>query len=69
MISKSYVLYLDKNLWKIKFEGGGQLSEALTGSYTSKGDAEWAIAIYEASKKPSRKADRKVKDGQSEDTA
>lgn len=69
MSIKSYSLYLDKNLWKIKFEGGGQLSKELSGGYSSQRDAEWAISIYEAKKKPCRKADRKVTNGQSEDTA
>lgn len=67
MTPKNYILYLDKNLWKIKLQGGGQLSKELSGGYSTKKDAEWAVSCYEANKKPSRKADRKVKNGESED--
>lgn len=68
-MNKDYVLYLERNLWKVKLEGGGQLSKELAGGYSTKKEAEWAISNYEAKKKPSRKADRKVKDGTSEDAA
>jgi|DEB0MinimDraft_6_1074348.scaffolds.fasta_scaffold00195_8 hypothetical protein len=68
MNAKDYKLVLDKNLWYIKFEGGGQLSKELSGGYSRQADAKWAIECYEAKKKPSRKAERKVKDGQSKNT-
>lgn len=67
MSSKSYTLFLENNLWRIKFEGGGQLAKQLSGGYTHRKDAEWAIECYEATKKPSRKAERKVKNEQSKD--
>ena len=35
-------------LWEIKFEGGGQIPNALTGLYTSKRDAEQAIARFQS---------------------
>lgn len=69
MNTRTYELYLDKNLWRIRWQGGGQMPNALNSGYSSKRDAEWAIEVYEAKKKPSRKAERKVKDGTSENTA
>lgn len=69
MIAKNYKLILNGNLWYVKFEGGGQLSKELSGGYTSQKEAEWAISNYEAKKKPSRKANRKVNNGESQDTA
>jgi hypothetical protein len=66
--NRDYVLYLDKTLWRIKLEGGGQLSKELSGLYSTPKDAELAIKNYEAKKKPCRKADRKVKNGESKDT-
>jgi hypothetical protein len=65
---KDYVLYLERSLWKIKLEGGGQLAAELSGSYTSQKDAHLAINNYEAKKKPCRQANRKVKNGESKDT-
>lgn len=67
MNHKDYKLVLDGSLWHIKFENGGQLAGALSGGFTSQKDAMWAIECYEATKKPSRKADRKVKNGASKD--
>lgn len=69
MSTKNYILYLDKNLWKIKLEGGGQLSMELSGGYSTQRDAHLAISNYEAKKKPSRQANRKVKNGESEDAS
>jgi hypothetical protein len=63
MSAKDYTIFLDKNLWYIKFEGGGQMSTELSGGYTHQKDALWAIECYEANRKPSRKADRKVNNG------
>lgn len=69
MNHKDYKLVLDGSLWRIKFENGGQLAGALSGSYTSQKDAIWAIECYEATKKPSRQANRKVNNVKSKDTA
>ena len=68
MNPKDYKLVLDGNMWRIKFENGGQLASALSGSYTSQKDAIWAIECYEANKKPSRQAERKVSNGQSKES-
>ena len=68
MNAKDYKLVLDKNLWYIKFEGGGQLAAELSGGYTRQKEAEWAIECYEAARKPSRKAERKVTNGKSKNT-
>lgn len=68
-MNKDYILYLDKNLWRIKLEGGGQLSRELSGGYSTQKEAQWAINNYEAKKKPSRQANRKVKNGESEDAS
>ena len=59
-MNKQYQLKLDKNLWVISWIGGGQMPAELKGGFSTKKDAEWAISVYEAKKKPSRKAERKV---------
>lgn len=67
MSTKTYSIVSSGRLYKIKWEGGGQLSTSLSGLYTSPKDASLAITRYESSKKPSRKANRGVKNGTTED--
>lgn len=67
MNAKQYKLKLDKNLWVIHWEGGGQMPAELKGGFSTQKDAEWAISVYEAKRKPSRKSERKVvRDGTDE---
>ena len=58
---KSYRLVRDVNLYRIEWEGGGQLPKALSGRYTSAKEANKAITEYEDNKQNNRKATREVK--------
>ena len=66
--TKDYILERSFNIFKIKLEGGGQLSKELSGDYSSVREAEIAIQDYESKKKPSRKAQRGVVNGETEST-
>lgn len=65
MSDKAYRLVPDGSLIRIEWEGGGQLAKELSGLYTSRREAQFAIDSYEAKKIPSRQAakGREVKDG------
>lgn len=63
---KSYKIEHKGNCVAIRWEGGGQLPEALGGLYTSVLEAEKAINVYEKNKKQN-KAERTVKPPKEED--
>lgn len=68
--AKNYKVVNVGPLIRIKWEGGGQMPKALSGLYTNRAELEASVAAYEAAKKPSRQAERKVKeDGKKQDTA
>lgn len=67
--AKTYRILRDKSLWRIEWEGGGQMTSELKGLYTSEKHAKQAIERYEASKVTARKAKRGVKNVESESTA
>lgn len=68
-MSKEYRVVKSGRLYKIEWEGGGQMAKALSGEYTSPAECHRAVAEYEKTKKPSRKAKRGVKNATDESTA
>lgn len=59
---RTYNIYKEVGVYKIKWEGGGELSPYLRGSYTSPKEAEYAISVYEAARPQKiRQAKRGVK--------
>lgn len=48
---KEMVAYFDKktSLWKLKWEGGGELPESCKGSFTTKDLADYSAKLYKAS--------------------
>lgn len=51
---KVLVPYYEGRMVKIKYEGGGQLPEELSGMYTSVGEANKAISNYTPKRTPKK---------------
>lgn len=67
---KTYRVVQQGRLYKIEWNGGGEVSPKLKGLYTSHIEAQNAINMYENDKPYSRtKSVRKVDNGKSEDAA
>jgi hypothetical protein len=69
-MTKQYKLIPVKNLYKIVWEGGGEIPKALKGLWPSQRRAKAAITLYETNAKRKTTASQKkreVKDGAEKD--
>lgn len=68
-MSKAYRIVKSGRLFKVEWEGGGQMAKALSGEYTSPAECHRAVASYEKTKRPDRKAKRGVNNATNKGTA